>query len=38
MSVMVSVLNGELDRNATFRVTTVNGTAVGMEHSVLSNV
>ena len=38
MSVVVRVLNGERGRNSTFRVTTVNGTAVGMEHSVLSNV
>ena len=38
VSVLVSVLNGELDRNITFRVTTVNSTAVGMEHSILSNV
>ena len=38
MSVVVRVLNGERGRNATFRDTTVNGTAVGMEHSMLSNV
>ena len=35
VSVLVSVLNGEY---ATFRVTTVNGTAVGREHSISSNV
>ena len=38
VSVEVRVLNGERGTNATFRVTTVSGTAVGMEHSVLSNV
>ena len=32
VSVLVSVLYGELDGNATFRLMTVNGTAVGMEH------
>ena len=38
MNVLVIVLNGERDRNATFRVITVNSTAVGMEHSISSNV